>query len=136
MTVAPLMLLTSADWAASTSLRSKGAARLLIWMDFRSSSVSWSAVTSVIAPAFTVICTWTEPNRVGTTAPSYVAAAAAAAPAEPDAPVEPAAPDAPADPDADEPDWLEEPAEPEEPDAPVAPAAPVSVPADVAAAEL
>ena len=51
VTVAPLMVLTSADWADRTSVRSSGAARLLIWIDLRSSSVSWRAVTSVICPA-------------------------------------------------------------------------------------
>src|SRR5512141_1186141 len=72
-----------------TSARSSGAARLLICTDLRSSSVSCRAVTSVIAPAFTVICTCTAPKRVWTTLPAKVPAACAAAPPEPEEPVDP-----------------------------------------------
>ena len=70
--VAPLTVWTLADCAARTLLRSKGAARLLIWMDLPSVLVNCRAVTSVIFPFATVIWTWTGPNRVPRGMPSTV----------------------------------------------------------------
>ena len=128
VTVAPLIVCTLADWAVRTSARSTGAARLLICTDFRSASVSCRAVTSVIVPEDTVICTWTAPKRVWTTAPSYVPADFAAAPepaALPDDPEESADPVLPEDSAAEVPGEVPE----------VLPA-PVAEPADVFVAEL
>lgn len=52
-----------------------GAARLLIWIERPSSSVSCSAVTSVMLPAAIVTATCTLPNRVLTVDPVYVPSA-------------------------------------------------------------
>src|SRR6478736_7837817 len=90
------MVWTLADCALRTSARNKGAARLLICTDRRSSSVSCKAVTSVIFPPVTLIWPWTEPKRVWTTSPAKVPPAFEEAP---DEPVDPeAAAELPADP--------------------------------------
>ena len=83
----------------------------------------------MILPDCTVICTWTAPKRVWTTAPGYVPAAFAVAPVLPVALEEPVEPE-------DSVELPEDPVPEPSDEVPVLPPVPVEVPAEVLVAEL